>query len=223
MGESETKHVFPDYNWEVILSLKYFLVENIRTARRFLKLMDKKIVIDDLHFEVLDKHTKYEEYSRFLNPIKNGESIGVISEAGCPGIADPGAEITLFAHQNNIEVVPLVGPSSILMAQMASGLNGQSFAFNGYIPIKGDKPIKELKRLEQRSRQDNQSQSFIEAPYRNMQLLEIMLKTLSPSTKLCIAAGITTEQEYIKTRTIKQWKGKLPQIHKIPTIFIFLA
>lgn len=223
MGESDTKQVFPDYNWKVILSLKYFLVENIRTARRFLKLMDKSIVIDDLHFEVLDKHTAYEDYSQFLEPIKQGESIGVISEAGCPGIADPGAEITLFAHQNSIDVVPLVGPSSILMAQMASGLNGQSFAFNGYIPIKGDKPIKELKRLEQRSRQENQSQSFIEAPYRNMQLLELMLKTLSPNTKLCIAAGLTTEQEYIKTKTVKQWKGKLPQIHKIPTIFIFLA
>ncbi len=223
MGESNPKHIFPDYNWEVISKIKYFLVENVRTTRRFLKLMDKSVVIDDLHFEVLDKHTKYEEYSRYLNPLKNGESIGVISEAGCPGVADPGAEITLFAHQNNFDVVPLIGPSSILIAQMASGLNGQSFAFNGYLPIKGDKPIKELKRFELRSKQENQSQSFIEAPYRNMQLLEIMLKTLSPNTKLCIAAGLTTDQEFIKTKTIKQWKGKLPQIHKIPTIFILLA
>jgi len=223
MGESNPRHIFPDYNWEVILSIKYFVVENIRTARRFLKLMDKSIVIDDLHFEVLDKRTKFEEYSVYLNPIKQGHSVGVISEAGCPGVADPGAEITLFAHQNNIKVIPLVGPSSILIAQMASGLNGQSFAFNGYLPIKGDGPVKELLRFEKRSQQENQSQIFIEAPYRNMQLLEIMLKTLSPNTKLCIATGITTDEEYIKTKTIKQWKGKLPSIHKIPTIFLFLA
>lgn len=223
MGESEPKKVFPEYNWEVIKDIKYFVVENVRTARRFLKLMDKNIVIDDLHFEVLDKRTKYDEYSNFLNPINKGFSVGVISEAGCPGVADPGAEITLFAHQNNIDVVPLIGPSSILIAQMASGLNGQSFAFNGYLPIKGDLPAKELRKLEARSQKENQSQLFIEAPYRNMQLLDIMLKTLLPSTNLCIAAGLTTEQEYIKTKTIKQWKGKLPSIHKVPTIFIFLA
>jgi len=223
MGESNPKHVFPEYNWEVISKIKYFVVENIRTARRFLKLMDKSIVIDDLHFEVLDKRTKFETYSNYLLPIKKGFDVGVISEAGCPGVADPGAEITMFAHENNIKVVPLIGPSSILIAQMASGLNGQSFAFNGYIPIKGDLPIKELKRLESRSRQDNQSQIFIEAPYRNMQLLELMMKTLSPNTRLCIATGLTTDQEYIKTKTIKAWKGKLPSIHKIPTIFIFLA
>jgi len=223
MGESNPKHIFPDYNWEVILSIKYFVVENIRTARRFLKIMDKQVVIDDLHFEVLDKRTKFEEYSRFLDPIKQGHSVGVISEAGCPGVADPGAEITLFAHQNNIEIVPLVGPSSILIAQMASGLNGQSFAFNGYLPIKGNGPVKELQKFEKRSLEENQSQIFIEAPYRNMQLLEIMLKTLSPNTKLCIATGLTTDDEYIKTKTIKQWKGKLPSIHKIPTIFLFLA
>jgi 16S rRNA (cytidine1402-2'-O)-methyltransferase len=223
MGDSEPKQIFPEYNWEVISKIKFFLVENIRTARRFLKLMDKSILIDELHFEVLDKRTPFEEYSNFLEPIKKGFDVGVISEAGCPGIADPGAEITLFAHQNNITIVPLIGPSSILIAQMASGLNGQSFAFNGYLPIKGDLPSKELRRLEIRSRQENQSQIFIEAPYRNMQVLETMLKVLSPNTKLCIASGLTTQEEYIKTRTIKQWKGKLPSIHKIPTIFLFLA
>ena len=223
MGESDTRTIFPDKNWEVIRSIKYFVVENVRTARRFLKLMDKSIVIDDLNFELIDKRTKYDQYSQYLEPIKKGFDIGVISEAGCPGVADPGAEMALLAHQNDIDIVPLVGPSSILIAQMASGLNGQSFAFNGYLPIKGNAPIKELQKFENRSRQENQSQIFIEAPYRNMQLLEIMLKTLSPQTKLCIATGLTTEQEYIKTKTIKQWKGKLPSIHKIPTIFIFLA
>lgn len=223
MGESNPKHVFPEYNWEVISKIKYFVVENVRTARRFLKIMDKSIVIDDLHFEVLDKRTKYEAYSNYLLPLKKGFDVGVISEAGCPGVADPGAEITMFAHENDIEVVPLVGPSSILIAQMASGLNGQSFAFNGYLPLKGDLPTKELRKLEGRSRQENQSQIFIEAPYRNMQLLEMMMKTLSASTRLCIATGLTTDEEYIKTKTIKDWKGKLPSIHKIPTIFIFLA
>ncbi len=223
MGDSNPKTIFPEYNWKIISNIKYFVVENIRTARRFLKLMDKSIIIDDLHFEILDKRTKFEEYSNFLEPIKKGFDVGVISEAGCPGVADPGAEITLFAHQENITVVPLIGPSSILIAQMASGLNGQSFAFNGYLPIKGDLPIKELRRFEMRSRQENQSQIFIEAPYRNMQLLELMLKTLSPNTSLCIATGLTTNEESIKTKTIKQWKEKLPSIHKIPTIFLFLA
>ena len=223
MGESDMRTIFPDKNWEVIRSIKYFVVENVRTARRFLKMMDKSIVIDDLNFELIDKRTKYDQYSQYLEPIKKGFDIGVISEAGCPGVADPGAEMALLAHENNIDIVPLVGPSSILIAQMASGLNGQSFAFNGYLPIKGNAPTKELLKFESRSRQENQSQIFIETPYRNMQLLEIMLKTLSPQTKLCIATGLTTEQEYIKTKTIQQWKGKLPSIHKIPTIFIFLA
>lgn len=223
LGESDFKSVFPDNNWSVILGIKYFVVENLRSARRFLKLIDKSIVIDDLHFEILDKRTSSESLSSFLDPIKQGFDVGVISEAGCPGVADPGAEVALLAHENDIDIVPLVGPSSILIAQMASGLNGQSFAFNGYLPIKGNAPIKELQKFENRSRQENQSQIFIEAPYRNMQLLELMLKTLSPQTKLCIATGLTTEQEYVKTKTIKQWKGKLPSIHKIPTIFIFLA
>ena len=223
MGESDMQSIFPDKNWEIIKSIKYFVVENVRTTRRFLKQMDKSIVIDDLNFELIDKRTKYDQYSQYLEPIKRGFDIGVISEAGCPGVADPGAEMALLAHESNIDIVPLIGPSSILVAQMASGLNGQSFAFNGYLPIKGNAPTKELLKFESRSRQENQSQIFIETPYRNMQLLEIMLKTLSPQTKLCIATGLTTQQEYIKTKTIQQWKGKLPSIHKIPTIFIFLA
>jgi len=224
MGESDLKQIFPENNWMVISRIKYFIVENVRTARRFLKLMDKNINIDELHFEVLDKRTQFESYSQFLEPIKNGFDIGVISEAGCPGVADPGAEITLFAHQNNITVVPLVGPSSILIAQMSSGLNGQSFAFNGYLPIKGDLPIKKLRHFEARSKQEQQTQIFIEAPYRNIQLLQTMLKTLSPNTKLCIASDLTSKQEFIKTKTIGQWKKEpLPSIHKIPTIFLFLA
>jgi 16S rRNA (cytidine1402-2'-O)-methyltransferase len=223
LGESKPSEVFPEYNKEVILGIKYFLVENLRTARRFLKAIEKSIVIDDLHFEVLDKHTKFETFSNYLNPIFEGQDVGVISEAGCPGVADPGAEITLFAHQKDIKIVPLIGPSSILIAQMASGLNGQSFAFNGYLPIKGNDVTKAIQKFEMRSRQEKQSQIFIEAPYRNLQLLEVFLKTLSPQTKLCIASGLTGPDEFIKTKTIKQWKGKLPAIHKVPAIFIFLA
>lgn len=223
LSESKPSQVFPSHNKELILGIKYFLVENLRTARRFLKAMDKSIVIDDLHFEVLDKHTAFETFSDYLNPIFEGQDVGVISEAGCPGVADPGAEITLFAHQKNIQVVPLIGPSSILIAQMASGLNGQSFAFNGYLPIKGNDVVKAVQKFEMRSRQEKQSQIFIEAPYRNLQLLEVFLKTLSPQTRLCIASDLTGANEFIKTKTVKQWKGHLPAIHKVPTIFIFLA
>ncbi len=223
LGEGRSEAIFPNNNTLIIQKLKYFVVENERTARRFLKYIDKSIDIDSLHFEVLDKRTQYQAYSSYLNPIEKGESIGLLSEAGCPGVADPGAELVRLAHQKNIKVTPLIGPSSILLAQMASGLNGQSFAFNGYIPIKGNEGVKMIQKLEKRSMTEHQSQIFIEAPYRNRQLLELFSKILSPNTLLCIASGINTEQEYISTKSIKQWKGHFPDIHKVPSIFIFLA
>ncbi len=221
--ETDKRQVFPDYNTEVIRSIRYFVVENLRSARRFLKQIDKSIVIDDLHFEVLDKHNPHQDMSAFLKPIDNGYDVGVISEAGCPAIADPGAELTLMAHKKGVRVIPLVGPSSILMAQMASGLNGQNFAFNGYLPVKSPEAINALQKFEKRSKQDRQSQIFIEAPYRNMQLLDLMMKTLSAQTKICIASDITGENEQIQTRTVKEWKGQLPAIHKVPCIFILMA
>lgn len=223
LGEGKAEHIFPAYNMQLIKQLKYFVVENLRTARRFLKYIDPSINIDELHFDILDKRTPFERYSSYLKPLEQGHSIGILSEAGCPGVADPGAELVRLAHQKQMRVVPLVGPSSILLAQMASGLNGQSFAFNGYIPIKGNEGVKTIQKLEKRSASEGQSQLFIEAPYRNIQLLDLFAKTLSPNTLLCIASGINTPQELIVTKSLKAWKGNWPAIHKVPTIFIFLA
>ncbi len=223
LGESSKEDVFPNINTKHICSTRFFVVENLRSARRFLKQIDKSIVIDDLHFDVLDKHNPNQDMSVFLKPIEEGYDVGVISEAGCPAVADPGAKISYLAHQKGIQVLPLVGPSSILLAQMASGLNGQNFAFNGYLPIKTPDAVKKLQQLEKRSTQEKQCQIFIEAPYRNMQILELMIKTLHPKTKLCIASELTTEQEFIQTKTLEKWKKTLPQIHKKPSIFIFSA
>lgn len=219
LGETSIDRVLPSYNKEIILSIKYFIVENVRTARRFLKQTDPAIEIDELTFYTLNKHTTKEELSGFLNPIQEGFSIGIISEAGCPAIADPGSDIVAIAQQKNIKVVPLVGPSSILLALMASGFNGQNFAFAGYLPIDSDERIRTLKQLEHRIYTENQTQLFIETPYRNEKLLADILKTCKPSTKLCIAADITLESEYIRTKSITEWKKSLPELSKRPCIF----
>jgi len=219
LGESEISQVLPSYNREIILSIKHFVVENIRTARRFLKQTDSSISIDELTFYTLNKHTSKEELSDFLSPIKDGYSVGIISEAGCPAIADPGADVVSIAQQKNIKVVPLVGPSSILLALMASGFNGQSFAFHGYLPIDGEQRNKSLKALEQRIYSENQTQLFIETPYRNNKMVEDILKICKPSTKLCIAADITLETEFIKTKSVNDWKKNLPELGKRPCIF----
>ena len=220
LGETEISKVLPSYNKEIILSVKHFIVENIRTARRFLKQTDSSIQIDGLTFYTLNKHTSAEELSGFLSPIKDGHSIGIISEAGCPAIADPGADIVAIAQKKNIKVIPLVGPSSILLALMASGFNGQSFAFHGYLPIDSDQRIKTLKTLEQRIYSENQTQLFIETPYRNGKMVEDILKNCKPSTKLCIAADITLETEFIQTKTIGEWKKQVPELSKRPCIFL---
>jgi 16S rRNA (cytidine1402-2'-O)-methyltransferase len=226
LGETETAsadgqitRVLPSYNKEIILSLNYFIVENVRTARRFLKQTDSAINIDALTFYALNKHTSKEELSDFLAPIKEGHSIGIISEAGCPAIADPGADVVAIAQQKDIKVIPLVGPSSILLALMASGFNGQCFAFLGYLPIDSNERIKALKALEQRIYSEDQTQLFIETPYRNNKLVEDILKTGKPSTRLCIAADITLETEFIKTKTIQEWKKGVPDLSKRPCIF----
>ncbi len=220
LGETEHRNVLPAYNLEVILSLKHFIVENIRTARRFLKKADASIVIDDLCFYELNKHTTAEQVAEYLAPMAKGESIGVISEAGCPAIADPGADVVAIAQRKNYKVVPLVGPSSILMSVMGSGFNGQSFAFHGYLPIDASNRTTTIKKLEQRIYNEHQTQLFIETPYRNNKLAEELIKTCKPGTKMCIASDITCEGEYIKTRTIKEWSGKLPDLSKKPTIFL---
>ena len=220
LGETPCNQVFPEYNKEVIAKTTYFIVENVRTARRFLKNVLPEINIDALTFFTLNKHTEPEEIASFLQPLVNGNDMGIISEAGCPAIADPGADVVAIAQSKNMEVVPLVGPSSILLALMGSGFNGQQFAFNGYLPIDSNDRAKSLKTLEQKVFSQNQTQLFMETPFRNGKLVEDILKTCKPSTKLCIAADITCPTAFIKTKTIGDWKKKLPDLNKRPCIFI---
>lgn len=220
LGDTPVENVLPSYNRLVISQIKFFIVEDVRSARRFLKKVDNNIDIDSLVFYPLNKHTSPEDISGYLDPLLAGNSMGVISEAGCPVVADPGADVVAIAQRRNLKVVPLVGPSSIILSVMASGFNGQSFAFHGYLPIEPGERVKFLKELEQRVYAENQTQLFIETPYRNNKMLEDILKTCRPQTRLCIAANITCEGEYIRTRTIKEWKGKLPDLTKIPCIFL---
>lgn len=220
LGDTPVEQVLPPYNKEIIVRLKHFIVEDVRSARRFLKKVDRTLDIDALTFYTLNKHTSPEEISGYLNPLEAGFPMGVISEAGCPAVADPGADVVSIAQKKNLKVVPLVGPSSILLSVMASGFNGQSFAFYGYLPIEAAQRSKMIKNLEQRVYAENQTQLFIETPYRNNKMAEDILRNCRPQTKLCIAAGLTCPQEYIKTRTVKEWQGKLPDLSKIPCIFL---
>lgn len=220
LGDTPIEKVLPAYNKEVILGIKHFIVEEVRTARRFLKKVDSSINIDELTFYPLNKHTSPEEISGYLKPLLAGSPMGVISEAGCPAVADPGADIVAIAQRKNLKVVPLIGPSSIILSVMGSGFNGQSFAFHGYLPIEPAARAKRIKELEQRIYNENQTQLFIETPYRNQKMMEDLLHNCRPQTKLCIAANITCEGEYIKTKSIKEWKGHLPEINKIPCIFL---
>jgi 16S rRNA (cytidine1402-2'-O)-methyltransferase len=220
LGESSFDSILPAANTQIVTDLKYFIVEDVRTARRFLKKTNPAIEIDSLTFFILNQHTSPEEISGFLKPMFSGHDMGVLSEAGCPAIADPGADVVAIAQRNNFTVVPLVGPSSILLSLMASGFNGQSFAFVGYLPIQPDERSKALKKLESRVYSESQSQIFIETPYRNMKMLEEILKTCQPNTRLCIAVDITLQTEFIKTKSIKEWKFQLPELNKRPCIFI---
>ena len=220
LGDVEHRRVLPEYNREVILSIRHFIVENVRTARRFLKKTEPSIVIDNLVFYELNKHTSAEAVAAYLAPLAEGESVGVISEAGCPAVADPGADVVAIAQRKKLKVVPLVGPSSIILSVMGSGFNGQSFGFHGYLPIEPGERGKKLKVLEQRVYAENQTQLFIETPYRNHKMVEDILQNCRPQTKLCIAANITCEGEYIQTRTVKDWKGHVPDLSKIPCIFL---
>lgn len=220
LGDTEHRRVLPDYNRDVILGIRHFIVENVRTARRFLKKVEPSIVIDYLTFYELNKHTSPEQVAGYLNPLAQGESVGVISEAGCPAVADPGADVVAIAQRKHYRVVPLVGPSSIILSVMASGFNGQSFAFHGYLPIEAAERTSTIKKLEGRIYAENQTQLFIETPYRNRKLAEELIRTCRPSTKLCIASNITCADECIQTRPVKEWAGKLPDFDKKPTIFL---
>lgn len=220
LGDTPVEKVTPIYNKEIILGIRHFIVEDVRSARRFLKKVERSINIDELSFYELNKHTSPEAISGYLRPLETGESMGVISEAGCPAVADPGADVVAIAQRKNLEVVPLVGPSSIILSVMGSGFNGQSFAFNGYLPIEPAERAKKFKQLETRIYNERQTQLFIETPYRNNKMVEDILANCRPTTKLCIAANITCEGEYIKTKTVKEWKGKTPDLSKIPCIFL---
>ena len=220
--QTDVYDVVPEANRRVMDSLDYFIVENVRSARRFLSKAGISRKIDELEFVELNEHTVAgQAVEAMVKPLLAGRSAGVISEAGVPGVADPGALVVEACHKHNIRVVPLIGPSSILLAMMASGLNGQSFAFNGYLPVKPPERSKAIKALERRAHTEQQSQIFIEAPYRNVKLMEQMLQVCAAESKLTVACDITSPEELIVTRTIAQWrKCGVPDIAKRPTIFI---
>ena len=221
LGDTPVENVLPVYNKEIILGIKHFIVEDVRSARRFLKKVERSIDIDSLTFYPLNKHTSPEDISGYLKPLMSGESMGVISEAGCPAVADPGADVVAIAQRKGLRVIPLVGPSSMILAVMASGFNGQSFAFNGYLPIDPAERTKRIKMLEQRVYTEHQTQLFIETPYRNAKMFEEILRTCRPQTRLCVAAGITCKEEYIRTRMVQEWKKhSLPDLSKVPAIFL---
>lgn len=220
LGDTALERVLPAYNQEVVRGIRHFIVEDVRSARRFLKKVDKDFDIDGSQFYPLNKHTSPEEISGYLKPLEEGHSMGVISEAGCPAVADPGADVVALAQRKHLKVIPLVGPSSIILSVMGAGFNGQSFAFNGYLPIEAADRAKRLKLLEQRAYTEQQTQIFIETPYRNNRLVEDILATCRPQTRLCIAANITCDEEYIMTRTLKEWRGHVPDLTKQPCIFL---
>ncbi len=204
-------------------ALRNFIVENERTSRRFLIRLGMKEFLDEIHFELLNKHTKPEDLEYLVSPLRKGISVGLISEAGCPGIADPGADVVAIAHRNDIRVVPFTGPSSILLALMASGLNGQRFAFHGYLPQKSGERIRKIRQLEEQSRKESISQIFIETPYRNHQLFADLKSSLNPSTSLCLAISLTGPEERVITKTIAEWKKITIEFQKQPAVFLFLS
>lgn len=220
LGETPVEKVLPAEITSVVRSLRYFVVENTRTARRHLKKIVPEIVIDDLDFKELNEHSQKMGLELLLDPIKQGFDIGILSEAGCPGVADPGADLVKIAHEKGIRVVPLVGPSSILLSLMASGMNGQNFAFIGYLPIKPVERYAAIRDVERYSAKERQTQIFIEAPYRNTKLLEDLLATCNEHTRLCIAVDLTLDSEFVVTKTIANWKKSIPDINKRPAIFL---
>lgn len=220
LGECEPNDVLPASISRTIDFIDNYIVENEKTARKFIKATNPKKVQAELKISTLNKHTEIKEHLSMIQACLEGKNIGLMSEAGCPGVADPGAVIVKLAHEKGIQVVPLVGPSSILLAIMASGMNGQSFAFNGYIPIEKSEKRTALKALEKLSVDKNQSQIFIETPYRNNKMLEDILQALNPETHLCVAADITLSTEYIKTMKVAAWKKAVVDLHNRPAIFI---
>lgn len=218
----DTLHTIPAYVTPVVQQISVFFVENERTARRYLKALDRSINIDALQLLLMhENHPPDTAVAKQL--LLSGKDIGVISEAGCPAIADPGHLVVQVAHAINAQVIPMVGPNSMLLALMASGMNGQNFQFVGYLPVKSPERIKAIRDLETQSQKKQQTQLFIETPYRNNQLLKDILDTCRDTTQVCVAADITGPEEFIRTRTVKAWKQQLPELHKKPAIFLLLA
>ncbi|WP_026753376.1 SAM-dependent methyltransferase [Sediminibacter sp. Hel_I_10] len=220
LGDNPPLEVLPLSVKKTIELVNDYIVENEKTARRFIKRISPQKSQSSLNLLVLNKYTEVNELNHFLDACKAGKDMGLLSEAGCPGIADPGADIVKLAHEYNVRVIPLVGPSSILLALMSSGMNGQSFAFNGYIPIDKSERKATLKRFERLSFEQNQTQLFIETPYRNDKILEDICKSLHDQTRVCVACDITLPTEYIKTQTVKEWKHTKVDLHKRPAIFV---
>jgi 16S rRNA (cytidine1402-2'-O)-methyltransferase len=220
LGEPDTKKMFPEVNLNIIQDLRYYVVENARTARRFIKSTGYEGPIHDIHIFEIDKHAPDVTAEKYMKPLLEGHDMGLLSEAGVPGVADPGAILVNWAHRHQIRVVPLVGPSSILMALMASGLNGQKFRFHGYLPVQQSLRIHALRNMEKVSMKESETQIFMETPYRNRNLLADILNTCHPGSLLCIATDITLQTESILTQSIAAWKQNPPDIHKRPTIFL---
>lgn len=220
LGDSPIGAVVTSGNLEVVRRLRCFAVEELKSARRFLRALDREFDIDGSEFFTLNEHSKSEDVSAIVEKLLCGCDVGVISEAGCPGVADPGAELVDAAQRKGIRVVPMVGPSSILLSLMASGFNGQRFSFEGYLPIDSAEKRKRLRELERRIYAENQTQIFIETPYRNERMVKDLIAMCQPQTRLCIATGLTTIEEKIKTKSLAEWRREPPQIGKIPTIFL---
>ena len=224
LGESGLAHIIPEAVKQLVAQLDTFIVEHPKTARHFLKQIGTHTPLQQLNISVLDEHTRDEQLMTLLQPLLNGKDVGLLSEAGCPGVADPGAELVRLAHAQGIRVAPMVGPSSILLALMASGLNGQRFTFHGYLPIAKDEREKKLVELEKESQASDQTQIFIETPYRNLSMLDAVLAACKPGTLLCIATDITLSTEIILTRPISQWRRSPPPvIDKKPTVFLLYS
>ncbi len=220
LAENTFDRVFPHFNRDIINSIPYFIVEDLRNARRFLKKINKDTDIDSLQFEVIDKHAKIINTGELLQPLLEGKNCGILSEAGSPCIADPGSLIVAAAHRINISIIPLIGPNSILLALEASGFNGQQFAFHGYLPVNAKERNARLKELESLLNRTGQTQIFMETPYRNNKLMEGILSNCHRKTLLCIAANITAKDEMIQSKSIEQWQKIKPELHKIPAIFL---
>lgn len=220
LGDSQPEQVLPSNLKGIVLGIKHFVVEDLRSARRFLKKIDRSIDIDTLQFSLLNEHTKAEDIPEMITPLLEGHTLGILSEAGTPCVADPGALLVAIAHKKGIKVIPITGPNSIILALMASGFNGQNFTFHGYLPIEERPRNTAIKQMESSAYRNDQTQIFIETPYRNLKLFEALLHTCGPGTLLCVAANLTTPTEMVRTLSISDWKKNPPAIHKQPAVFL---